>query len=144
MRTKLPDCRQVMKYVMYLRNDSENTKQKVKNEEIAYNVVDSVVFFWNMARIKTKYRHHCMSDVMKLWNKWQGMLRNKWRQSDPRNRRANIVVWLDNGHSFRYWCTRCYWRYIEVKASVSKKTGGSWMLFRPETGKNSQHGWSRQ
>ena len=55
---KLPDCRQVMKYVMYLRNDPENIQKKVKNEDIAYEVVDNVIVFWNMARIKTKYRHN--------------------------------------------------------------------------------------
>lgn len=32
-----------MKYVMYLRNDPENICSKVKNEEIANDVVDSVV-----------------------------------------------------------------------------------------------------
>ena len=71
---KLPNCRQVMKYVMYLRNDPENIRKKVTNEEIAYEVVDSVLVFWNMARIKTKYRHHCMNDVMKLWNEWQSLI----------------------------------------------------------------------
>lgn len=91
----MPDCRQVMKYVMYLRNDSENIGKKVKNEEIAYEVVDSVVVFWNMARIKTKYRHHCMSDLMKLWHEWQGLVKNKGRPSDPGNRRANFVARLD-------------------------------------------------
>lgn len=92
---KLPDCRQVMKYVMYLRNDPENIRNKVKNEDIAYEVVDSVVVFWNMARIKTKYRHNCMNDVMKLWNEWQGLMKNKGRQSDPGFRRANFVARLD-------------------------------------------------
>lgn len=93
---KLPDCRQVMKYVMYLRNDPENIRNNVKNEDIAYDVVDSVIVFWNMARIKTKYRHHCMSDVMKLWNEWQSLRKNKGRQSDPGNRRANFVARLDS------------------------------------------------
>lgn len=92
---KLPDCRQVMKYYMYLRNDPDNIRNKVKNEEIAYDVVDNVIVFWNMARIKTKYRHHCMSDVMKLWNEWQGLMKNKGRQSDPGNKRANFVARLD-------------------------------------------------
>jgi len=84
-----------MKYVLYLRNDAENIRNKVKNEDIAYEVVDSVVTFWNMARIKTKQRQNCMLDVMKLWNEWQSLMKNKTRPSDPGDRRANFQVRLD-------------------------------------------------
>jgi len=36
-----------------------------------------------------------MSDVMKLWSEWQGLMKNKWRQSDLGNKRATFVGWLD-------------------------------------------------
>jgi len=63
---KLPDCRQVLKYVLYLRQDPDNVI--MKNEDIAYTVIDSVIVFWNMARIKVKYRQNCMFDLMAMWN----------------------------------------------------------------------------
>ena len=93
---KLPDCRQVMKFVLYLRNDPENNKNKVRNEEIAYEAVDSVLVFWNKARIKTKYRQNCMFDVMKLWDEWQNLMKNKGQALDPGKRRANLVARLDS------------------------------------------------
>jgi hypothetical protein len=93
---KLPDCRQIMKYVLFLRNDPENVKNKVKNEDIAYVVVDAVIVFWSMAPIKTEYRQNCMFDVMKLWNEWQNLMKNKGRTTDPGNKRANFMKRLDS------------------------------------------------
>ena len=102
MTAKLSDW----KYVMCLRNDSENIMQKVKNEEIAYNVVESVVVFSNNARIKTKYRHHCMSDMMKLWNVWQGLMKNKMATVRPGKQASKLCSTV--GHSCRYWCTDAF------------------------------------
>ena len=42
---KLPTCRQVMKYFLYLRHNPENVKKGLSNEEIAYSVADSVTVF---------------------------------------------------------------------------------------------------
>ena len=55
-RSKLPNCRQTIKYFLFLRHDPENIKNRVSNDEIAYAVADAVIIFWNMAHIKTKYR----------------------------------------------------------------------------------------
>jgi hypothetical protein len=90
-KAKLFDCRQIMNYVLFLRNDPENVKNKVKNEDIAYVIVDAVIVFWSMARIKTKYRQNCMFDVMKLWNEWQNLMKNKGRTTDLGNKRANFM-----------------------------------------------------
>jgi hypothetical protein len=92
---KLPDCRQVMKYVLYLRHDPESVKNGVKNADIAHAVVDSVVIFWHMARIKTKTRQNCVLDVMSLWNVWNSLMKNKNRPNDPENRRATFTAKLD-------------------------------------------------
>ena len=54
--SKLPDCRQVLKFFLFLRHDEENVRNHVTNQEIGYIVIDAVVTFWNMARIKTKTR----------------------------------------------------------------------------------------
>ena len=89
--SKLPDCRQVMKYFLFLRHDPENIKNKISNDEIAYAAVDSVITFWNMARIKTKYRHNCMQDVMNLWGQWDAVAKNKVRPTDPGEKRANFM-----------------------------------------------------
>ena len=37
-----------------------------------------------------------MNDVMKLWNEWQSLMKNKSRQSDLSNRRADFVARLDS------------------------------------------------
>jgi hypothetical protein len=140
---KLPDCRQVMKYVMYLRNDPENIQKKVKNEDIAYEVVDNVIVFWNMARIKTKYRHNCMNDVMKLWNEWQSLMKNKGRQSDAGNRRANFVERLDK--LFDIGAPDAINIIMQSKTSVTQEEAGRCrLLSRPAARKKSSHGWSRQ
>jgi len=55
-RGKAANCRLAMQYFFYLRNDIENKKNKTSNEELAFNVVDAVIVFWQMARIKTKTR----------------------------------------------------------------------------------------
>jgi len=48
-----------------------------------------------MTRIKTKQRQNCMLDVMKLWSKWQSLMKNKGRLSDLGNQRANFIARLD-------------------------------------------------
>ena len=53
--SKLPNCRQVLKFFLFLRRDEENVRNHVTNQEIGYIVIDAVVTFWNMARIKTKF-----------------------------------------------------------------------------------------
>jgi hypothetical protein len=86
---KLPDNRQVMKYFLYLRHDPDSVRNKVSNEEIAFSVVDTVVVFWQMARIKTKTRKNCMLDVMSLWRQWDSLAKNKGREADPGNKRVH-------------------------------------------------------
>ena len=64
--SKLPDCRQVLKFFLFLRRDEENVRNHVTNQEIGYIVIDTVVTFWNMARIKTKTRQNSVLDLMCL------------------------------------------------------------------------------
>ena len=92
---KLPDCRQVMKYFFHIRHDPENVRNSVSNEEIAYRVADTVLVFWQMARIKTKLRQKCMLEVMNLWGEWDRLAKNKTRQTDPGNKRAIFQRKLD-------------------------------------------------
>ena len=68
----------------------------MKNEDIAFAVVDAVIVFWNMALIKTEYRHNCMFDVIKIWTEWQNLMKNKGRTTDPGNKRANFIKRLDS------------------------------------------------
>ena len=42
---KLSTGRQVMKYFLHLRHDEENVRNSTSNEEIAYNVVNTVTVF---------------------------------------------------------------------------------------------------
>ena len=74
--SKLPDRRQAMKYFLQLRHDVENIKNKVSNNEIAYTVADTVIVFWQMAKIKTKSRQNCMLDVISQWLKWDDLAKN--------------------------------------------------------------------
>ena len=93
--SKLPNCRQTIKYFLFLRHDPENIKNRVSNDEIAYAVADAVIIFWNMARIKTKYRQNCMLDVMNLWQEWDKIAKNKARPTDPGAKRLNFTTKLD-------------------------------------------------
>lgn len=92
---KLPTCRQVIKYFLYLRHNPENVKKGLSNEEIAYSVADSVEVFWQMARIKTKYRQNCMLDVMALYQEWVGLSKHRDRLSDPGEKRQKYTLNLD-------------------------------------------------
>jgi len=80
---------------LFLRHDPENIKNRVSNDEIAYAVADAVIIFWNMARIKTKYRQNCMLDVMNLWQEWDKLAKNKARPTDPGAKRLNFTTKLD-------------------------------------------------
>ena len=94
--SKLPDCRQVLKFFLFLLRDEENVRNHVTNQEIGYIVIDSVVTFWNMARIKTKTRQNSVLDLMCLWNEWNRLLKNKNRESDAGGKRVNFLAELDS------------------------------------------------
>ena len=94
--SKLPDCRQVLKFFLFLRRDEENVQNHVTNQEIGYIVIDAVVTFWNMARIKTKTRQNSVLDLMCLWNEWNRLLKNKNHESDAGGKRANFLAKLDS------------------------------------------------
>lgn len=83
-----------MQYFFYLRIDSDNIKKSASNEELAYHVVDAVIVFWQMARIKTKTRQNCMLQFMSLWAEWSGLARNKSRPTDPGGKRAAFTLKL--------------------------------------------------
>ena len=91
---KLPNCRQAMQYFFYLRNDPVNIKNKTSNEELAYTVIDAVVVFWQMARIKIKTRQNSMLQFMSLWTEWHGLAKNKARSTDPGGKRAAFMLKL--------------------------------------------------
>ena len=92
---KLPTCRQVMKYFLYLRHNPENVKKGLSNEEIVYSVADSVTVFWQMARIKTKYRQNCMLDIMALYQEWVGLSKHIDRLSDPGEKHKKYALTLN-------------------------------------------------
>lgn len=83
-----------MQYFFYLRNDPDNIKNKTSNEELAYNVIDAVVIFWHMARIKTKTRQNCMLQFISLWAEWDRLAKNKSRSTDPGGKRAAFMLKL--------------------------------------------------
>jgi len=81
---------------MQLKYDEENIRNKASNEDMAYTVVDDVIIFWQMARIKTKTRQNCMLDVIRLFKEWKSLIKNKNRDSDPeREKRAMFTAKLD-------------------------------------------------
>jgi hypothetical protein len=47
-----------------------------------------------MARIQTKTRQNCMLDVMKLWNSWKSVAKNKTRKTDPGSKQAAYSLTL--------------------------------------------------
>lgn len=93
---KLPTLRQSMQYFFYLRNDQENIKNKASNEELAYSVIEAVIVFWNMARIKTKTRQNCMLQFMNLWAEWRALSKNKARSINPSGKRSTFTLKLDS------------------------------------------------
>lgn len=83
-----------MQYCFYLRHDQENIKNKTSNEELAYNVINVVIVFWEMARIKTKTRQNSMLQFMSLWVDWKALAKNKAHPVDPANKRAAFTLKL--------------------------------------------------
>src|SRR6188472_3692833 len=84
-----------MKYYLYLRHDAENIHDTVSNDELANCVADTVIVFWNMARIKTKLRKSCARNVLSLWKEWRALSKNKSRSTGSNKQRSEYASKLD-------------------------------------------------
>lgn len=89
--SKLPTNRQVFQYFLYLKQDTP----RENNESLAYDMVDAVLPFWNMARIKTVTRQNAMLNFMKMHEKHRKLCRNRGRESDPEGKRASFCKELN-------------------------------------------------
>jgi hypothetical protein len=92
--SQLPTNRQAFQYFLYLQTLPENAS-KPAVQRIAYETVDVIIPFWQMARIKTMTRQNAMFLFMKLHDKQRALMKNKGRQSDPGGKRGAFVLELD-------------------------------------------------
>ena len=69
-------------------NDLENVKNKVKNKDVVYVVADTVIVFWSMVYIKTKYRQIICYETIEGIDEFT---KNRERISDPGNKRENFM-----------------------------------------------------
>ena len=58
----------MFRYYIHLKNNIINSKYKVYTDDIAYDVIDAVLIFWIMARIKTITRQSVMLKLKKKKN----------------------------------------------------------------------------
>ena len=93
--SQLPTGRQMFKYYIHLQNDAKIHKIKVINDEITYQVIDEVLVFWQMARIKTITRHNAAIKFRKFIEKHRKLTKSKDRVEDPGGLRKKFVEELD-------------------------------------------------
>ena len=88
--SKLPTNGQVLRYFYYIQSEPDNAGNP-RNEALAYEVVDTVSVFWNMARIKTKARRNCMLQLMIIVDEYNQLCRSKHRDKDAGGKRAAFM-----------------------------------------------------
>ena len=89
--SKLPTNRQALQYFLYLKRDSPTQD----NHVIAYDTIDAIIPFWQMARIKTMTRQNAMLHFMKIHESHRKLARNKDRPTDPQDKRKAFILVLD-------------------------------------------------
>ncbi|KAK8405417.1 hypothetical protein O3P69_001753 [Scylla paramamosain] len=65
-------------------------------QDLAYETVEAIIPFWQMARIKMITRQNCMKLFMKLHDKHRALMKSKGRASDPEGKRSAFVLELDS------------------------------------------------
>ena len=93
--SQLPTVRQMFRYFLHLQNDAKIHKIKIINEEIVYQVIDDVLVFWQMARIKTITRQNAATKFMKIVATHRNLSRHKARVEDPNGLRKKFEDELD-------------------------------------------------
>ena len=88
--SKLPTNGQVLRYFYFIQSEPDNDGNP-RNETLAYEVVDAVSVFWNMARIKTKLRHNSMRQLMTIVEDYKLLCRSKHREKDAGGKRAAFL-----------------------------------------------------
>ena len=94
--SKLPTCRQAFQYYLYLKKDIKTQKIPIITKDLAYEVIDAVTVFWNMARIKTMKRENAMLKFITLVESHRNLCKHKNRKEDPHDLRKKFEVKLDS------------------------------------------------
>ena len=94
--SQLPTGRQMFRYYIHLKNVVRNNKQSVIIDDLAYEVIDVVLTFWNMARIKTSTRHYAMGKFKKMIEKHRNLAKSKDRKEDTNGLRKKFEKELDS------------------------------------------------
>ena len=89
--SKLPTNKQALQYFLYLKRDSHTED----NHVIAYETIDVIISFWQMARIKTMTRKNAMLHLMKIHESHRKLPRNKASSTDPDGKRHAFSTELD-------------------------------------------------
>ena len=93
--SQLPTKRQAFKYFLYLQCLPENAG-KPAVQQLAYETIDAILPFWQMARIKVVTRQHAMQQFLKLHDRHRILMKSKGRTTDPGGKRHAFVIELDD------------------------------------------------
>ena len=73
--SKLPTTRQVLKFFFHAANEAGDRQNAFRE------TVQSVLTFWNMARIKTTSERGCREKLTRLWEQWRRLQKSQDRAS---------------------------------------------------------------
>jgi hypothetical protein len=92
---QLPTDRQAFQYLLLLQSLPENAG-KPKLHDLIKEMVEAIIPFWQMARIKTMKTQNCVKLFMKLHDKHRTLVKSKGRAGDPGGKRSAFVLELDS------------------------------------------------
>ena len=91
--SQLPTGRQAFRYYLHIKS---NAHTQTTLDELAYQVVDAILIFWNMARIKTITRKNSMIKFKRIVENHRQLAKSKDRKGDPHGLRKKFEEGLDS------------------------------------------------
>ena len=91
--SKLPTTRQVLQYILYLKEiASSNTPINVFIKQ----AVKEVLPFWNMAGIKTIQQQNAEKKLQNIWQNWMNLKKHKNRRTKTNQSVEKFTDLIDN------------------------------------------------
>jgi hypothetical protein len=87
--TRLPSCMEVIRSLLHF-----HFVLKIPVRESAEKTVDDVMNIWKRARIPTRQKCHCISQLIGIYDQWVGVKRHKSRRTDAQIKKENVFVEL--------------------------------------------------
>lgn len=89
--SQLPTNRQAFQYLLHLQGLPENAGKPML-QDLAKEMVEAIIPFWQMARIKTMKTQNCVKLFMKFHDKHRTLVKSKGRAGDPGGKRSAFVL----------------------------------------------------